>query len=247
MGKCFLHGNRGEPSVGHPKFTYTGEYRFAAESGENWKLELLTSGTLTFTKLGNAKKGIDAFLVGGGSGAPYSATYLSGGGAGGYTRTVRKITVAKDAPIAVVVGAGGAAAEGAWKKLGDGSTDGGTTSFAEYKAAGGIGQTRHTDYETGCSGGTGGQEYDKSTAVPATDGADGSASGKGQRSTPGPNGESGTTGEFGDEKGTLYSNGGCYGGTPRPNSGDAGRSADKANTVGTAGAAGIVILRNARG
>lgn len=245
MGKAFLHGNR-ESGSGLPKISYTGDYRFTAEDGKNWRLELLTSGELTFERLGNAAKGVDVFLVGGGSGAPYTGTYKGGGGAGGYTRTAKNLILPLNTPITAVVGAGSDAATEGWDKKGDGPADGGTTSFAGYAAAGGYGQTEHTNYQTGCTGGTGGQIYGKSTDEPAVDGADGSATGLGQRSTPGPNGETGTTGEFGDETALLYSNGGCYGGEPRPNSGDAGRSSEDGN-VGTAGAAGIIILRNARG
>ena len=50
-----------------PEFTYTGNYRLLddglAEDGEiqNWRIKFLTSGTLEFNKLNNAKDGIDVF------------------------------------------------------------------------------------------------------------------------------------------------------------------------------------------
>ena len=51
-----------------PKFTYTGNYQFIDDGSGNWRIKFLSSGTLTFTSLGNARKGIDVFLVGGGAG-----------------------------------------------------------------------------------------------------------------------------------------------------------------------------------
>ncbi len=52
--------------TGMPEYTYTGNASLIDDGGGNWRIKLLTSGVLTFTKLGNAKGGIDLFLVGGG-------------------------------------------------------------------------------------------------------------------------------------------------------------------------------------
>ena len=59
-----------------PTYTYTGSHQLIDEGNFNWRLRLLTSGTLTFSSVGSAgTQGAQAFLVGGGGG---------GGGSGGY-------------------------------------------------------------------------------------------------------------------------------------------------------------------
>jgi hypothetical protein len=88
-------------SYGVPDFTYTGTYQIVDDNdniltdmkAKNWKIRLLSSGDLTFTKLKGAKSGIDVFLVGGGGNGGTGYTYSSsgtcggGGGGGGYTKT----------------------------------------------------------------------------------------------------------------------------------------------------------------
>ena len=64
-----------------PDFTYTGRYE-AAQSGGNWELRFLSSGTLTLAR----SVRVDAFLVGrGGDGAAglHGDPSLGGGGGGG--------------------------------------------------------------------------------------------------------------------------------------------------------------------
>ena len=79
MAKGFKHGGGGMPGKGVPVFTFSGEYQLVNESGEDWHVELKTSGTLNFQKLRNAKDGIEVCLVGGGN----SGGNADGSGAGG--------------------------------------------------------------------------------------------------------------------------------------------------------------------
>lgn len=66
-----------------PAYTYTGSHQLIDDGNFNWRLKLLTSGTLTFSHLGSAgSRGAQAFLVGGGG----AGAHHSGGG-GGYTHT----------------------------------------------------------------------------------------------------------------------------------------------------------------
>lgn len=100
-----------------PTYTYSGSHQLIDDGNYNWRLRLLTSGTLTFSHLGSGASAIDAFLVGGGgggAGSPYG-NYGGGGGGGGYTRTETK-TVTLTA-YSIVIGAGGSA--------GDNSSNGG--------------------------------------------------------------------------------------------------------------------------
>ena len=63
-----------------PAYTYTGSHQLIDDGNFNWRLRLLTSGTLTFSHLGSAEsRGAQAFLVGGGGGGGWSG----GGSAGG--------------------------------------------------------------------------------------------------------------------------------------------------------------------
>ena len=82
MAKVLMPNHAGSAS-GIPKFSYTGDYLLVGDGEKNWRVKFLTSGTLTFSKLGNAANGIDVFLVGGGgSGAAGNAYYGAGGGGG---------------------------------------------------------------------------------------------------------------------------------------------------------------------
>lgn len=96
-----------------PEFTYSGSYQIVDDNDNvisnvdsytgNWKIRFLSSGTLTFTNLHSASKGIDVFLVGGGGngGRSYGGFqagrwgYASGGGGGGggYRTTKRGVSV----------------------------------------------------------------------------------------------------------------------------------------------------------
>lgn len=238
-----------------PSFKFSGDYELVDDDNKaitdfanytgNWKIRFLTSGLFAFTEHNGWDGVIDIFSVGGGSGSPFGTAFHGGGGAGGYTTTARGVSTEENDVIDVIVGAGGVAADKAWGEGGTGrSGRGGTSSFGNWaKAAGGKGGVDLTDGYDGLSGGTGGQQYGKSTKIPATDGADGDWVDK--KKNPG-KGQGTTTREFGESKGDPYSNGGCYGGEPRPNSGDAGRSSATLKKVGTNGADGIVIIRNHR-
>jgi hypothetical protein len=243
MGKCYLYGNGGVPSTGSPKFTYTGDYLLVNDGEQNWRLKLLTSGTLTFTNLANARDGIDVFLVGGGGGT--AGTNTNGGSGGGYTKTTNNITLEKNKQYEIVIGAGG------------NGTDGGVTTAFGITADGGKGATSSYGAPGGSGGGAGwsGDE----------DGGDGGSDGNdGERGSyySGGAGQGSTTREFGEETGELYSgggggssgadtvhNGGEGGGgdtnkNGTPNTGGGGGAA--ANSIATSGGSGIVIIRNKR-
>ena len=124
-----------------PEFTYTGDYEIVNDSDEpitisegNWKIRFLTSGTLTFTNLNGAEGGIDVFLVGGGG----NGETIRGarGGGGGYTKTVKGVSIAIATPYTVTIGASsgtssafGASANGASGANG-GSGGGGSAAHA---------------------------------------------------------------------------------------------------------------------
>ena len=59
-----------------PVFTYTGNCAIVNEGNDNWKVKLLTDGTLKFNRTAN----IDAFLVGGGGAASTSTGGKGGSG-----------------------------------------------------------------------------------------------------------------------------------------------------------------------
>lgn len=233
-----------------PDFTYTGDYSIVNDADEeitetqgDWKIRFLTSGTLTFTTLNSAKSGIDVFCVGGGGGGG------NGGGGGGYTNTARNIALT-ETTYEITVGAGG-------------SGTGGASSAFGLVAAGGYPKNGDNN---GCggNGGSGGGSWNDGGAGKngGSDGGNGSGStsyytgGKGQKSVAGPNGETGTTREFGESSATLYSGGGAGNGASGLGTGGSGggggkSGAAKANTggggAGGKGGSGIVIIRNKRG
>ena len=233
-----------------PAFTYTGDYEIVNDadelitsSNDNWKIRFLTSGTLTFDALNGAESGIDVFCVGGGGGGG------NGGGGGGYTNTARNV-ILTETTYEIVVGAGG-------------SGTGGTSSAFGLLAAGGY-PKGGTNNGCGGNGGSGGGSWSDSGAGKngGSDGGNGSGStstytgGKGQKNTAGPNGETGTTREFGEADATLYSGGGAGNGASGLGSGGSGGGGGKsgaaqANTggggAGGKGGSGIVIIRNKRG
>lgn len=231
-----------------PKFTYDGNYELVNDAGEtatesdaNWKLRLLTSGTLNFSLLATP---VDVFLVGGGGGGGYYKpnSGYGGGGGGGYTTTVKNVSIESNKDYPVVIGAGGA-----YTKNGTAST------FDEYTGNFGYGSPNYADGGNGGSGGGG-----STNVAGGIDGADGANGTHGS----GGKGQGTTTREFGEPTGTLYSTGGKGGsydssaasgaGTVvngKPNTGDGGWGAPSwgsgSNTGGTGGS-GIVIIRNAR-
>ena len=218
---------------GLPVFTYTGLYDFFDEGDGNWKLKLLTSGVLNFSKLSGI---VDVFLVGGGGGSgPYS-----GGGGGGYTLTAHGQLLTKNLDYTIEIGAGGVVTTGS------GRAGTGGTSFAfGCSVLGGQGSD-------GASGGSGGEGGDGgsggggySGGAGGINGADGST-GTGASKAAGGTGQHTTTREFEESTGALYASGGNSGGayTPLPNTGDGAKGGGSSG--GHPGHSGIVVLRNAR-
>lgn len=245
--------------TGLPEFTYeNGVCQLIDDGDGNWRIKFLTSGTLTFTKLGSAKGGVDVFCVGGGA----SGGGVGFGGGGGYTKTATK-SVIKDVAYQIVIGAGGAGVAGNASAKGN---DGGTTSALGVSATGGQGgkswnQQGAGDGSGGASGGgaTGGKNGQANVAGGAG-GADGSDGGSSQYWSGG-TGQGTTTREFGESGGDVYAGGGGGWGSTAGAGGNGGGGAGngtngKDNTGGGGGAAngtttgsggsGIVIIRNTR-
>lgn len=227
-----------------PEFTYTGDYEIVNDSDEpitvsqdNWKIRFLTSGTLTFTNLNGAENGIDVFLVGGGG----NGETIRGarGGGGGYTKTVKGVSIAIATPYTVTIGASS-----------------GTSSAFGASANGASGAD-------GGSGGGGGGSSSGTSGNGGSNGGNGTAGNVSQGGT----GQGRTTREFGESTGKLYSGGGGGSAAGAGAAGDSTAGAGAAyggaakngvaNTGGGGGAAyggtaghggsGIVIIRNARG
>lgn len=227
-----------------PEFTYTGDYEIVNDSDEpitvsqdNWKIRFLTSGTLTFTNLNGAENGIDVFLVGGGG----NGETIRGarGGGGGYTKTVKGVSIAIATPYTVTIGASS-----------------GTSSAFGASANG----------ASGADGGSGGGGGGSSSGTSGNGGSNGGNGTAGDVSNGG-TGQGTTTREFGESTGKLYSGGGggsaAYAGAAGDSTAGAGANfggAAKngvANTGGGGGGAydgtagrggsGIAIIRNARG
>ena len=226
-----------------PEFTYTGDYEIVNDSDEpitvsqdNWKIRFLTSGTLTFTNLNGAENGIDVFLVGGGG----NGETIRGarGGGGGYTKTVKGVSIAIATPYTVTIGASS-----------------GTSSAFGASANG----------ASGANGGSGGGGGGSSSGTPGNGGSNG-GNGTAGNVSQGGTGQGRTTREFGESTGKLYSGGGGGSAAGAGAAGDSTAGAGAAyggaakngvaNTGGGGGAAydgtaghggsGIVIARNAR-
>ena len=224
---------------GSPAFKYTGKFKIENGDTTDWKIYLLTSGTLTFT---DETPNIDVFLVGGG-GAGASGVWASGyvqvkrrsGGAGsGYTLTKKDISLDINTSYKIIIGEGGTSnAENTY-------TDGTATSAFSFTAKGGKGTKRDGEHYKGGDGGSGGgnEGYEG-----ATDGSGGTNSGTGQGTT---------TREFGESQGKLYATGGS--GISKkdgqPNTGDGGSGGRYADSSGGKigsggnGGSGIVVIRS---
>lgn len=226
---------------GMPVFTYTGKYETVNQDELTWKIKFLTSGTLTFPE---EVPTLDVFIVGGGgAGAGWAeSAYYGAGGGGGYTRTISAINVLSETEYQIVIGSGGSTVHAA----------GSESSAFGYKAAGGKGAYKNV----GGNGGSGGASGSGSTGnnpLGGTDGYNGNAAsstytaGKGQREVPGPNGETGSTREFGEDTGDLYSSGGNGAASNTvnenvDNTGNGGKGANYGNKF-QMGSSGIVIIR----
>ena len=234
-----------------PAFTYTGTYKVVDDDNneitdldswnDNWKIKFLTSGTLTINDLNGAENGIDVFLVGGGAGGGSSYWYeirngwggdaTGYGGGGGYTKTIKNVSIDKGTAYSIVIGSGGGVGK-----------NGGASSGFGYTANGGSGKNG------GSGGGREGIVYRNSGGSGGSNGSDSSCrTGYGQGTT---------TREFGEPTGALYSPGGGGGGSAAWDGGYVSGGSRGAGLTGTnsgaggngsgGGASGIVIIRNTR-
>ena len=182
--------------------SFTGACTLLNDGNGNWRMKLLSSGTLTVS---NAIK-IDAFLVGGGGGGAGGGYFGGGaGGGGGYVGTYSGITISNSSNYAITIGAGGA---GGASQSAVGGT-GGTTSAFGYAVNGGTGGNGMSPGNGGSGGGTGGADNGQNCG--GDGGSNGSNGGTrnawnaGLSSTAGV-GSGVTTKEF--ETGDLYAGGG---------------------------------------
>lgn len=233
--------------TGMPEYTYTGNASLIDDGNGNWRIKFLTSGVLTFTKLGSAKGGVDVFCVGGGGGGAvkgYGNDVCGGGGGSGYTLTASALSVVRGATYQIIIGSGGTA-----------GVDGGNTEALTKSAEGG---KQGKSFSTGGKGGdgaSGGGSAGNAKTAGGDGGSDGS-NGSGGGATNG-TGQGTTTREFGETTGDLYAGGGAGQGTYTAGAaGDGGGGASGAagtdNLGGgggfnAAGGSGIVIIRNHRG
>ena len=213
-----------------PTYTYTGTHQLIDEGNFNWRLKLFTSGTLTFSYLGNAgTQGAQVFLVGGGGGAGG----FGAGGGGGYTRT-GTVALATGTGYSIIVGAGGAA----------GGNAGGDSSALGQTVSGGRGGGYN--FAAGGDGGSGGGG--RPFGPGGVDGGNGGSGTSGDARGPGGNGQGSTTREFGSPEGTLYSSGGwgMDAAHTQDEAANTGNGGDSNGDNGMGGGSGIVVIRNTR-
>ena len=213
-----------------PTYTYTGSQQLIDEGNFNWRLRLLTSGTLAFSHLGSAESsGAQVFLVGGGGGAGG----FGAGGGGGYTRTVT-VALATGTGYSIIVGAGGAA----------GGNAGGDSSALGQTVSGGRGGGYN--FAAGGDGGSGGGG--RPYGPGGTDGGNGGTGTVGDARGPGGSGQGSTTREFGLPTGTLYSSGGwgMDAAHTQDEAANTGNGGDSNGDNGMGGGSGIVVIRNTR-
>lgn len=235
-----------------PAFSYDGSCSLTDDSGnpiqqgallDNWKITLKTGGTLRFSELGNALKGIEAFLVGGGGNGGNRGT-SNGGGGGGHTNT-QSCAVAANTPYPITIGGSGGATS-AFGYTANPGGNGSKTNEVGTRAPGGAG--------TGYGGSGGGYA---SSAVSADGGAGGSGvyafgdskygiygggGGGGGSNNNIRNGNGGAGGAGGGGAGGDY---GVNGNDGTPNTGGGGGGGGL-NYYGGSGGSGIVIIRNKR-
>lgn len=231
-----------------PKFTYDGSYELIDDEHGNWRIKFKSSGTLTFTSLGNARKGIDVFLVGGGAGGVYwsSTMAASAGGGAGYTKTQKNVAVTKGTAYTITIGAGsaGKSSSGTGPGSTTGNAGGATSAFGYTANGGGKAKAGYSYYP---------ETYNYNWAEGGNGGSGGAAGGNGKGGTDGGNGTSGgvdsptvghgqgtTTREFGEPDGDLYAKGGGTDTVAVANSGNGGKQGNNA------GSSGIVVIRNHR-
>lgn len=247
-----------------PFFTFTPDDASAApgysldQSGNNWVLKLLTSGTLTLA----GARSVDLFAVGGGGGSG------AGGGGGGYTTTVRAVTMQPEIGYAVTIGAGGTPnSNGTGGRGGTSGVANGSTSLISAEGGyGGVSGTRKRNGGKGGSGGGGGSYGNDGTGghhpkggLGGSDGANGKAATDSTNTSyqgTGGAGQGTTTRAFGESTGEIFAGGGNGAfyrtDAPAPDGGTAMGMDGAANTGAGAGGgnhtggSGIVIIRNAR-
>ena len=162
-----------------PAYTYTGSHQLIDDGNFNWRLRLLTSGTLTFSHLGSAEsRGAQAFLVGAGGGGGSDSSTYSGGGGGGYTDT-SNVTLPLNQALTVTIGGGSAGARGGTSSL---VCD---AAAINVSATGGYPGIREGAGGNGGSGGGGGTNANG----PAGPGGSDGASGMSGQAAPGGNGQ----------------------------------------------------------
>ena len=222
-----------------PEFTYTGDFEIVSDddqpitvSQDNWKIRFLTSGTLIFTSLNGAENGIDVFLVGGGGNGssrvwnPDDGAFTVGAGAGGgYTKTLRGVSVAAGVEYQITIGA----------------ATGASSAFSGSAAGGENPSSPSRGWASGGSGGSGG------AGTHGTGGTDGGNGTSGQFASGG-TGQGTTTREFSESSGKLYASGGNSGSDAdvNANTGDGGHGRSSGNSSTGTGGSGIAIIRNAR-
>lgn len=220
-----------------PAYTYTGNHQLLDDGNYNWRIRFLTSGTLTFTSLGNGASGIDVFCVGGGGGGcggRRDGGAGGGGGGGGYTRTTTGVAAQMNTGYAVVIGGGGSPGYDSTLAAGNG---GNTSAFGVV--AGGGGAAAVQPYASGhggnggSGGGAGGQRFNEMNG-----GSGGSDGGNGGRDSKNEGvagtGQGSTTREFGYAGGTLYAGGGGGAGSLTNAPGGAGGGGAGAREINTA-------------
>lgn len=227
-----------------PSFTYTGRYAYEestrADGTVDWEIALLSSGTLTFSRVVDS---VDAFLVGPGADGQEgyfdntSNDYHGGrGGSGGETKTVSGISVTAGTGYPAVIGAEGAAtgvfgssaASGAGKTGGAGGSISGNGSSGQdgvLSFNGNGTRNYYPNYRYGASGGGGGVKtsafVNRSPGRGGTNGA-------------------GDGGSYDSAGGSASANSGSGGG------GGGANVNGPALHAGGSGNSGIIIIRNAR-
>lgn len=241
MGEAFFAKRRVDRL---PAFSYTGSFELIEEGGLNWRIEFKSSGTLRFQKLSaGGRRGIDAFLVGGGGRSTRAAVHpqnAAGCGGGGYTKTERGLSLETERDYEITVGGPREASEAFGQSAAAGED--GTAGYVDMSAYGGDSFMRA---QAGAGGSAGGAGSANGTIEGARDGGS-----TGDDLTQphnyryyGAQGQGTTTRAFGESGGKEYSRGGGTDVSATPNSGNGG-AVPSGETLD--GASGIVIIRNAR-
>lgn len=236
-------------------FSYTGDYDFTNEEGNNWNIKFKTTGNLTI----NVPITIDAFLVGGGAGGASSSkmtnTYAgAGGGSGGVAITQEDYAIEKNT-YSLTIGAGGSGGTSAVE-----AGNGGTTLFkykdsaeAIFSAVGGEAPSSSNRKTAKGNGGSGGYDtYNNPVSGTAGTNFQGIVYGSGGSGGIGCSvikcntytGNAAVSG--GGAGGTNSNKNGGNATTPGSGGGGAGSKAKGGAGSGGSGASGIIIIRNAR-